>query len=35
MAIRCLKIALIVVVVPQGLLFALQNIANLDAAFHP
>ena len=33
MAIRYLKIALIVVVALQGLLFALQNIANLDAAF--
>jgi predicted small integral membrane protein len=33
MAIRYLKIALIVVVALQGLVFALQNIANLDAAF--
>lgn len=33
MAIRYLKIVLIVVVALQGLLFALQNIANLDAAF--
>jgi predicted small integral membrane protein len=33
MAIRYLKIILVCVVALQGLLFALQNIVNLDAAF--